>query len=120
MPGNAICEVASPDLSPPSPSCPGRLSVGGPRQPTPWEARPVPDADLLADEIVREFLAMGADLDQAADVISRTRYLGAQRPAAASRPLRKAGGVPLTHPGGTLHEHLVRVAEPPRQLGCRG
>jgi len=36
----------------------------------------VPDADVLADEIVREFLAMGADLDQAADVISRTRYLG--------------------------------------------
>jgi hypothetical protein len=76
--GNAMCEVAQPDPSPPSLSCPGRLSVGGPRQPTSWE-RSVPDADLLADEIVREFLAVGADLDQAADVISRTRYLGAPK-----------------------------------------
>lgn len=76
MSGKAMCEVAQPDPSPPSVSCPGRLSMGGPRQPTSWEVRSVPDADLLADEIVREFLAMGADLDQAADVISRTRYLG--------------------------------------------
>jgi len=79
MSGKAMCEVAQPDPSPPSPSCPGGLSVGGPRQPTSWEVRSVPDADLLADEIVREFLAMGADLDQAADVISRTRYLGAPK-----------------------------------------
>jgi hypothetical protein len=43
---------------------------------TSWEVRPAPDVDLLADEIVREFLAMGADLDEAADVVSRTRYLG--------------------------------------------
>jgi hypothetical protein len=78
--GNAIDEVPSPDPSPPSRSwqCgPGRLSVRDPRNATSCEVRPVPDADLLAAEIVREFLAMGADLDQAADVISRTRYLGA-------------------------------------------
>lgn len=86
MSGNAMCEVASPDPSPASPSCPGRLSVVGPRQPTPWEARPVPDTDLLADEIVREFLAMGADLDQAADVISRTRYLGAPEARSCEPP----------------------------------
>jgi hypothetical protein len=79
MSGNAMCEVAQPDPSPPSLSCPGRLSVGGPRQPTSWQVRSVPDADLLADDIVQEFLAMGADLDQVADVISRTRYLGAPK-----------------------------------------
>jgi hypothetical protein len=79
MSGKAMCEVAQPDPSLPSLSCPGRLPVGGPRQPTSREVRSVPDADLLVDELVREFLAMGADLDQAADVISRTRYLGAPK-----------------------------------------
>ena len=58
----------------------------------------MPDADLLADEIVREFLAMGADLDQAAEVISRTRYLGApevrgcEPPEVASAAARIACG----------------------------
>ena len=79
MSGNAMCEVAQPDPSPPSLSCPGRLSVGGSQQPTSREVRSVPDADLLADDIVQEFLAMGADLDQAADMVSRTRYLGAPK-----------------------------------------
>lgn len=103
MSGNAMCEVAQPDPSPPSLSCPGRLSVERPRQPASREVQSVPDADLLADEIVGEFLAMDADLDQAADVVSRTRYLGAPKVRRCEPP----GTVPAQ--GGR------RLADPSRR-----